>query len=212
MGRTGRSDLQRIEAYERAAENKQLRPLANEQMELLRDRRVLKQLETCTEWFEKGNPHRALEEIRKFEFMPVSRRLQPEIDKLRRLCHNEIARRAGLRPVTAETLFQEAQRRFYAGEVDAAEEGLRQVLRFFPETPAAERTREFLHYVETRNRINRLEGVTQKEATPGDIAEPSSALDREVTQLLGQLDIYQGPTRPIPTYPPVPIPPEETPR
>ena len=161
---------------------------------LLRDRLVLTHLELCTKIFEQGQPHRALKEMDKFEFLPVSRRLQPEIDKLRMLCLQEMGRRDSLRPVHAETMFQDSQRRIFGGDVETGMEGLRQVLEFYGDTPAAERARQFLRYIETRRQIRRLEGLGPDEAEAADVTEPSSALDREVSQLLKDLEIYQDPT------------------
>lgn len=188
---------QAIEAYERAAQNAQLRDLAEEQLRLLRDRVVLEHLQYCAEWLEKGHPERALAEMEKFEILPVSRRLEPDVEKLRQLCAREIARRERLEPVHAETMFQDAQRRYYAGQTETAIETFEQILRYYPDTPAAGRTREFMRFARLHERIRRLEGTPADAPPSGEIAEPGSTLEEEVNRLLETLEIFPSSQQPV---------------
>jgi tetratricopeptide (TPR) repeat protein len=149
---------QAIVAFERAAGREELREPATEQIQLLRQNAARAHLDRCLKWLERGEPQQALDELGKFPFYPETRTLLPEMQRLRKACSAEIARRAGLRPVQAEALYQDAERRFGLGERDAAVKDLRTILKDYADTPAADRAHEFLGVATAHMLLETLEG------------------------------------------------------
>ncbi|MBN1866304.1 hypothetical protein JW916_03330 [Candidatus Sumerlaeota bacterium] len=186
---------QAVRAYERAAAHEQLREPAEEQIAVLRERIGIAHYERCLEWFEHGDPQRALVELDQFPFFPSTRSLEPEIQRLRALCWTEIDRRGKLRGADAEILFQNAYREYFLGKGEDAKRDLNLVMRKYGDTSAAGRAREFLRYIEMRRGLSALEGSSAGGAvSPGESpgASPgamSSALENEIRGLIEQLDI-----------------------
>ena len=85
--------------------------------------------------------------------------LRAEIRRLTKLSSAESIRRDQLRPVQAEALYQDAERRFLLGERQSAMADLRKVLEQYDDTPAAARAREFLRFAQLRSLLEQLEGA-----------------------------------------------------
>lgn len=178
-----------IRAFERAAGDERLRAVAGERIALLQTTIADAHMARCLEWFEKGDPERAVAELDQFPFVPSQRKMQLEIERLRRLCFQEIERREKIKPVECEILFQDAQRRYYLGDSEQAVRDVKRLLRQYADTPAAEPMRAFLRHAEARSRLEKLDGGPSPTADAMSAPAPGSPLDREIQDLLERLDM-----------------------
>lgn len=178
-----------IRAFELAAGDERLRSVAEERISLLQTTIADAHMARCLEWFEKGDPQRALAELDQFPFVPSQRKMQLEIERLRRLCFQEIERREKTKPVECEILFQDAQRRYYLGDSEQAVRDVKRLLRQYGDTPAAEPMRAFLRHAEARSQIEKLDGAPASSADAMSAPAPGSPLDREIQDLLERLDM-----------------------
>ncbi|MFW6286671.1 MAG: hypothetical protein ACOC29_01895, partial [Candidatus Sumerlaeota bacterium] len=186
-----------VEAYQAAAQHPKLEKLSLERVKILREQIGLEHLERCIAWLEQGDPEQALDEIKKFEFFPETWHMREDVNRLRESAAREVGRRAKIRAVQAESLLQDAERRFFLGEREDAMQQMRTVMEQYNGTPAADRATEFMPFARARVMLERFEG--------GDVAEGDSAMperdsidvELELKRLMRQLGWTEAPVREV---------------
>ena len=180
-----------VTAFERASEHAALRKTARERIAILRKQIALERLERCMNVYEKGNPKAALEELEGLQPPPADRDVAERFRKLRQLCAQELRRLSELRPVQANTLLQDVQRRLLLGQEEDAVRDLETIISTLGETPAARAAERLLQTLEMRRNLERLEGPAPQPLPRAPRAAPLGPdleADREIKRLLKELE------------------------
>ncbi|MFP4382023.1 MAG: hypothetical protein ACLFUS_16095 [Candidatus Sumerlaeia bacterium] len=185
---------QAIKAFQQAAGHSSLRDLAQEQIDTLQKNIALERLDACISYYEQGDPHRALEEMKKLDNYTEDPEIQKRMERLRRICSNELQRRNALRPVQAQTLYEDAKRRFMLGENQSVIQDLKIIIRQYEDTEVANMAAQLLEQVLLRVQMQKLEGKV--DLPPESIPPPAteSGIGPEVRDLIKSLQLDDGNT------------------
>jgi hypothetical protein len=178
---------QAIQSYERAMAHEALRESAQKRVHELRRNVAIERLDDCLTLYERGDPGAALRQLSLVEGYSDAPDVLDRVTRLRTLCSRELQRRLALRPVQAQTLLEDARRRYALGENEPVLSDLEIIIRQYQDTEAAGQAAELMERVAGRMDMERLEGAVKLPPEAAPAQAPDSAVEREVQKLLREL-------------------------
>ncbi len=204
----GRADWA-LDLYTQCLGSPALQEAAQARIDLLLEKRRADLLAQAIEHFDKDRILDALNTLSPFlEDTTPSALQSPYREKAMRIV--DLARRslddqARRRPYQAEVIFQQAERAYFAGDYEPALQKIAEVLRDYPETPAARRADQLLPQLLRDIELEHLAGARRPlPVIPEDLrarlAADPSRLDQEIRTLLDSLEPDAGaPAPPLPS-------------
>lgn len=181
------------QAFDLASGSDVLRENAWTQMRRIDDALAEEELSRLMGLYDAGKFFELVERLGDFRERPLGPGLREQATRLGELARDAITLSASERPQQAEVLWQLAERAYYSGELDEAEQLIQTIIQRYAGTPAAERAAAFYRKVRPRMDLNRIErgrrataiksygGADSPTTTPA--AESSTEIAREIERL-----------------------------
>ncbi|MDK2971120.1 MAG: hypothetical protein PWP23_875 [Candidatus Sumerlaeota bacterium] len=173
--------------------NPVLKPMADEQILLVRKERDIRLLQRALNAYDSGLPQQALELCNELLQSPGHEsQVAEDARNLAEVARREVASDVRRRPYQAEAFFQQAERAYFLGDIDEAWNLIDLLLREYGDTAAGERAGGLLPDVLREFEVQLLEGRRRKipdyeTAVSHNVIRASEELDKEIQLLLEAL-------------------------